>query len=587
VSSTADRLGNLIGELIDDRYRIRRLIGSGGMGAVYEAEAIRLGRLCAVKALLPEYTCDENAVQRFRREAQVAARLKHSNVVEIFDTGTTSGGLGYIAMELLHGESLDTTLYREKRIPWRRARHYVLQVCRALAVAHDQNIVHRDMKPDNCFRITREGDTDFIKVLDFGIAKLTEPDEERASRLTMTNSVLGTDAYMAYEQVAGEECDHRVDIWAVGVILHELLTGTVPFTGKNQGQIWAAIFQHEPRPMREIAPDANIPGALEAIVARALRKPRDERYPTIKAFAHDLIRVEDHAAAAERPRPAKFAGSERQLASIAREMSPPVAVPVAPEATASAPTSTPITDPAIRVAPAERPDTIVQGRRPLSQRGRARWLIPLGAATVALVTLMLVLRGGEPPRQPGSEPIAIAAPVSPTPGAAPVLPDPGPDPASLPAAGTPPSSPTAAPPIGEPPVAAPPQPDDEPPILFDDPPAPVTPPPPSAPKRSVPVKKPEAARVSFAVKIPPELERLRSSGAMRACFTTNDAEGKRLPVDMTINASTGKAERVVLPAMLSGSALARCVEREIRSFRFSTGLPGEADYVTRQYNLNK
>ena len=289
----------LIGTIIDDRYRVLRVIGRGGMGVVYEAEATRLGdRLCAVKVLLPEFTRDEIAVARFRREAQVAARVKHPNVVEIFDTGATSGGLGYIAMELLSGETLDRLLRREGPLPWPRAQRILLQICRALAAAHAQKIVHRDMKPENCFRCGAEDVEDFIKVLDFGIAKRTSTDDP-GIRLTATNSIVGTCAYMSFEQVRGEAVDHRADIWAVGVILYEMLTGLLPFRGNNQGQVWTAITHYEPEPLRNVAPGASIPEAVEAIVSRALAKALPERYATIEALARAIAGVQSDAVSPE------------------------------------------------------------------------------------------------------------------------------------------------------------------------------------------------------------------------------------------------------------------------------------------------
>jgi tRNA A-37 threonylcarbamoyl transferase component Bud32 len=282
----------LIGQIIDGRYLIRRAIGRGGMGVVYEAEATRLGRrLCAFKVLLPEFTRSDMAAARFSREAELAGRVKHPNVVEIFDSGTTAEGRGYIAMELLLGESLDRLLRREGRLPWPRAQHIITQICRALEVAHAAKIVHRDMKPENCFLCVRDDDPDFIKVLDFGIAKLTSTEGHDAPRLTATNSIIGTYAYMANEQVRGEVIDHRVDIWAVGVMLYEMLTGRLPFRGSNQGQIWTAICNYDPEPMRNIAPDAGIPEPVEAIVRQALARARDERFPTVEALARAIAGV--------------------------------------------------------------------------------------------------------------------------------------------------------------------------------------------------------------------------------------------------------------------------------------------------------
>lgn len=293
---SASPAGDLVGQVIEDRYRIIRVLGRGGMGVVYEAEAVRLGRSCAVKVLLPEFTSNKVATERFRREAQVAARVKHSNVVEIFDTGTISDGRGYIAMELLEGESLDRTLRREVCLPWPRARHIILQVCRALGAAHARGVVHRDVKPENCFRTSQDGDDDIIKVLDFGIAKLTAPEaSEAAQRLTATASVIGTYAYMAYEQIAGQDVDARADVWAVGVMLYEMLTGRLPFIGQNQGQMWMAIAQYEPAAMRNIAPDTGIPEAVEVIVQQALAKQRDDRFPSMEALAQAVSAVPDGA----------------------------------------------------------------------------------------------------------------------------------------------------------------------------------------------------------------------------------------------------------------------------------------------------
>lgn len=284
---------SLEGEVLEGRYRIRERLGRGGMGAVYRAEHVSLGRECAVKVLLPKYTSHETAIKRFRREARAACRVNHDNVVEIYDTGQTEDGLGYIAMELLRGENLAATLRRERRLPWSRVKHIVLQICRALAAAHAQGIVHRDMKPDNCFRVNRHGDPDFIKILDFGIAKLTSSEQEGSTRLTASDSVVGTYSYMSYEQVCGLPCDHRIDIWATGVIVYELITGALPFRGINSGQIWAAIVQSEPIPMSSALPHAGIPAALDAVVLKALAKNPSQRFRTIVEFASALAEVPD------------------------------------------------------------------------------------------------------------------------------------------------------------------------------------------------------------------------------------------------------------------------------------------------------
>ncbi len=597
--------GALIGEVIDDRYRIRRLIGRGGMGAVYEAEAIRLDRLCAFKVLLQEYTKNDTAVERFRREAQVAARVKHPHVVEIFDTGTTEHGLGYIAMELLRGESLEQTLHRERRIPWPRARHMLLQICRALAAAHAKHIVHRDMKPENCFRITQEGDSDFIKVLDFGIAKLTDPAGDSSPKLTASNSVVGTYAYMAYEQVSGQECDHRVDVWAVGVILYELLTGVLPFRGSNQGQIWTNIVQHTPPPLHFVAPGAGIPEAVEAVVRRALEKSRAARYASIEALAEDLAAIDVHVAGAGVPATegttragaslipridahAETALGASQIAAAARRTEP-----VNPHEltelqgehvrvtadTAAAPPLARSTD--VSRPPAERLPTDVPliasidaGPVPVRLGGLGRVMIVGFGAAALVVTAALWLGEDAAPLAVAVEPVA-EEPVH-------VAEEPVATKSHLPA---------ALPALVEVPVV---------PEVSQPPPPPVK----ASGKKGFQKKTPAAIESSspqlpspspppipvaakkLADKIPGEMAALRDSAGMRECFKSHGAEDKRLAVDVEIDADAGRVTAVTLPALIRGSALGRCVDREVRQHRFSTA-PGEADYHVKQFGLNK
>ena len=618
MASGAEPTGALIGQLIDDRYRIRRLIGRGGMGAVYEAEATRLDRLCAFKALLPEYTRNDTAVQRFRREAQVAARVKHPNVVEIFDTGTTQGGLGYIAMELLQGESLDRTLRREKRLPWPRACHIALQICRALGAAHAKHIVHRDMKPENCFRLTVEGDHDYIKVLDFGIAKLTDPDGDANNRLTATNSVIGTYAYMAFEQVSGLDCDHRVDIWAVGVMLYEMLTGTLPFKGSNQGQIWTAIFQHTPPPVRDIVPDADIPEAVDAIVARALAKNREDRYPAIEALALDLAAVGvtgtapglntlggfKYTGKLTFPPPAPASNIDPAGLTVAgtpddsptsrptirrTERVDPHELTELPQGdladhivrTQLAPSTdpahrtelAPTTDPATRteIAPAPERHPTVQGPgdadlvAPPPPRRRLALLAVAAALPFAAVAAVLLTR----------EPAATDTPAAPIVAATP-------PPPTTPVVVADPEPKKTTPPVDDPPVIV----DDPPAVPIDPPPTktPTTPPPPTKKTKTPPVPKPPK---SFHTKIPGELAALRQSATMRECFTANDGASKPATLAITISAETGKAIDVTLGGLIRGTGLYKCVDRTVRNYQFSKGAAGESNYTTRGFALNK
>ena len=573
MNSGADPADSLIGELIDDRYRILRLIGRGGMGAVYEAEATRLGRRCAVKVLLPEHNQRAAVVERFRREAHVAARVKHPNVVEIFDTGTTRGGFGYIAMELLTGETLDHTLRRDGRIPWPRAKHIVLQLCRALAVAHGRRVVHRDMKLENCFRITLDDDPDHLKVLDFGIAKLMEPDADQATPLTATNSVVGTYAYMAYEQVSGMDCDHRVDIWAVGIILYQLLTGSLPFKGHNQGQIWLAIVQHTPPPLAHVAPDADIPAAVEAIVTRALEKHRDARYPTIEALALDLINVDGIGTASGRimlptgyPSSLTIDAQALTIAGVdALDQTELDSDPLARDTDGATGDTVDTTDPGAQVLapPAEQHATVIPDREPLPvpppihestpRRSHTRLAALAIGATAAIVAVALLL-STPPDPQPLPEPV-----VPPSPSAPPSEPA---------AAVEPPPAPTPAPPLEPalPPVAG-------------DPAEPATPA--SSAKRKPPTGK-KTPTGSFTANVLAELKRLKKHLATRPCFA--DVGKQRVDVALEISPATGKAFHVSVTA--PNPELTNCAKQALAAFRFSTGSLGEPIYVNPRYQLN-
>lgn len=277
-----------VGRVLADRYRLLECIGEGGMGRVYRAEHLTLDKAIAVKVLTNAKAVPQ-ATQRFFREAKATASIGHENIVEIIDFGETRDGAVFIVMELLDGEDLGQTLDRVGRMPWPRAIGIVVQICRALGAAHEQGIVHRDLKPENCLRLERDGNRDFIKVLDFGIAKLMRPAAEE-TRLTKTGSVFGTPAYMSPEQARGRHIDHRSDIYAVGIILYELLTGRVPFDGEDFLEI---VLQHlhdvVPAPSTRV-PAQDVPQELDAVVLKALAKNPDDRYPTMHAFASALAR---------------------------------------------------------------------------------------------------------------------------------------------------------------------------------------------------------------------------------------------------------------------------------------------------------
>jgi tRNA A-37 threonylcarbamoyl transferase component Bud32 len=282
---------DLEGSILADRYRILRKLGEGGMGTVYLAEHTTINKKLAIKILSSEYTHKQDLVDRFLQEARAASMIEQENVVEITDFGSTPQGSVFFVMEYLNGEDLSETVKNTGQLPWPRVKSIMLQICDALAAAHDAGIIHRDMKPENCFRIRRGANTDFIKVLDFGIAKVTSDEGDGGRALTRTGMIFGTPEYMSPEQAKGERVDTRVDIYAVGVIMYELLTGRVPFTADTFMGILTKHMFEAPAAPSTIVPDANIPPDVEAIILKALQKDREYRFQTMRDMAKAIEAV--------------------------------------------------------------------------------------------------------------------------------------------------------------------------------------------------------------------------------------------------------------------------------------------------------
>jgi serine/threonine-protein kinase len=283
---------DIAGTLLLDRYRLIKKLGEGGMGAVYLAEHVTIKKICAIKVLNPEYAHKTDLVERFLQEARAASMIAHENVVEITDFGATPNGSVFFVMEMLVGEDLADTIKRDAPMPWSRVAPMALQICRALGAAHAKGIIHRDMKPENCFRIERSGNPDFIKVLDFGIAKVTTEDPDgTAGRLTNTGMIFGTPTYMSPEQAQGQRVDHRSDIYALGVILYEMVTGKVPFSADNFMGILTKHMFDQPVAPSEVAPDAGIVPEVEALILKALQKDRSFRFQTMQELAQAILAV--------------------------------------------------------------------------------------------------------------------------------------------------------------------------------------------------------------------------------------------------------------------------------------------------------
>ncbi len=272
-----------VGEVIDDKYRLVGLLGTGGMGEVYEAQHVYLGRKVAVKLLRPELTANPEAVQRFHREAQAASNIGHDCIVEILDFGKLDDGTNYLVMEYLEGTPLSDITVQGPVDPL-RGLDIMIQMCDGLAAAHRSGIIHRDMKPENVFLVHDSHGRERVKILDFGIAKVT--DNESDQHLTKTGAIFGTPHYMSPEQAKGEPLDQRSDIYSVGVIMYELFTGTVPFKGESFMGVLTQHITSAPPPPSQIRSD--IPPVIEEIILRAIAKEPENRFQSMEEFIEAL-----------------------------------------------------------------------------------------------------------------------------------------------------------------------------------------------------------------------------------------------------------------------------------------------------------
>ena len=278
----------LIGRIVANRYKVLALIEEGGMGAVYVAEHLLIGRKVALKRLHPELTGDEKAIARFQREARAAAATGHEHIVEVLDLGFAEDGAPFLVMEYLRGRSLCKLLRAEERLDPRRASRIVGQVLTALDAVHRRGIVHRDLKPDNILLTRRRGDPDFVKVVDFGISKVQAEEGETHLDLTRTGVMLGTPFYMSPEQARGvKNLDHRVDLFAAGVMLYECLAGTLPFDGENYHQLLQAILSGERKPLDTLRPELD--ERLVDLVHKAISILPKDRFQSAREMLEALV----------------------------------------------------------------------------------------------------------------------------------------------------------------------------------------------------------------------------------------------------------------------------------------------------------
>ncbi|HKQ75382.1 MAG TPA: serine/threonine-protein kinase, partial [Blastocatellia bacterium] len=277
------QVDTMIGTVLDGRYRLDKMIGEGGMGDVYRATHIHIDTEFAVKLLKPDFVANQTAIKRFRLEAKAAGRIHHPNAVRVTDFGVTPERIVYLVMELVQGQSLRSLMRNEKRLDYMRAVNIVRQICGAVDAAHRGGVIHRDLKPDNIL-IEKVQDIERVKVLDFGIAKLKETKTD--AFLTQAGTIIGTPQYMSPEQCQGKPLDPASDIYSIGVLLYEMLSGSVPFDGESVLQVVYDQLHAPPRQLRERAPD--VPEPITQVVMRALEKEPADRQSSAIQLSDEL-----------------------------------------------------------------------------------------------------------------------------------------------------------------------------------------------------------------------------------------------------------------------------------------------------------
>ena len=415
----------LIGRLINERFKINALIARGGMGKVYRAEQAPLGRVCAIKVLNPNYAGEHDPEfhKRFFLEASIASKLTHPNTVTIFDYGRTDDDIYYMAMEYLEGHTLHRAIREAGHFPEERAAHVARQICRALREAHSLGVIHRDLKPANIFLVEHGDETDFVKVLDFGLVKNVS--DTKGEDLTQTGLFMGSPKYMAPEQIRGDRVDARTDIYALGIIMYEMITGKVPFDRPNSVNILMAHVNEEAPPMRQMNPNINLTPAIEDTVGRCMAKDPDQRFRSMDEVLAALKRVGGgtltatvSGAGTGEYRALSSSGSGPQVSQNGQQGSGPNPVFLSPSVTDSGSIPSPLSVPSN--SPAAGALLVSQ---PPSKSGSKGTLVAavVGALAVAGVVGYVALRparpaGGANPAPTGGTDIAATA----TPTAVPV-----------------------------------------------------------------------------------------------------------------------------------------------------------------------
>ncbi|MEM1030292.1 MAG: protein kinase [Myxococcota bacterium] len=387
-------------EILEGQFRIIKKIGTGGMGSVYKAEQPDMNRMVAVKILHAKLKNRRDLVSRFRREARAMSHLTHPNTVKVFMYGELETGELYIVMEYLEGRNLNQVVRRKGPLPLERAIPVLVQVCGALHEAHEKGIVHRDLKPENIFLTTSGGMADFAKVLDFGLAKVTERELRPGSiMLTQEGMVFGTPEFMSPEQAQGIELDRRSDIYSLASILYEALTGKLPFEARTSMEFIQLHVTTPPIPLNDRVEGKTFPAGLESVLTRALAKDVDDRFPTAVAFANALRIFGPVTAASEAALPASVTEFETPTAAVPPVFGPSAGdgpkAPGVPTAAEPAARATPRTRGQLKTVEMSNPDFgDIPPELARADHGGARSLVLISAVSVlaGIVLAVLALR---------------------------------------------------------------------------------------------------------------------------------------------------------------------------------------------------
>ncbi len=393
----------LLGTVIGERFEVISKLGAGGMGAVYRAKQLGMGRDVAIKVLHQDLAQNETIVRRFTIEALAVSRLKHPNTIQIFDFGRTDRGNLFIAMELLEGKTLNALLSEQGRVPIRRALRIIAAASNSLAEAHNKEIIHRDLKPENIFLTQVGDDPDHVKVLDFGVAKLRDGAGDGKGTLTKAGSIFGTPRYMSPEQASARPLDARSDLYSLGVILYELICGEPPFDDERPLQLLIAHANRLPSAPSSICSDLAIPQAVEELILRLLDKSPHSRVQSASELSAECLQLVANLPE-EFEQHVPFASVE----NLCVELSAPVTM-IVPRVGAPEETFDVEAPPTIASLTKGAP-TVLHEPQPPPRRGVSWVLMGIGVAGVSLLAVVIGMREAPPRAGHSPQPLPVLVP---------------------------------------------------------------------------------------------------------------------------------------------------------------------------------